>query len=151
MTGFQNLSSALRKRQSNANSSEAEKKRSAQQASDEPATVKAAKAISRKVFRHPLSASQKGRAGSAAHYLFGTFGGVAYNTLSRKLPLAEAGHGTLFGAGLWAIADETLVPASGLSKAPTQYPLSTHAYGLASHLVFGLAADTAIRIGRKLL
>ncbi len=37
--------------------------------------------------------------------------------------------------------------ATGFSKPSTQYPLSTHVYGLASHLVFGLATDTAIRTG----
>lgn len=59
----------------------------------------------------------------------------------------DLGLGVLGGlAG--AAADETLVPASGLAGWSRQYPLSAHLYALASHVVFGVATDTAIRLGR---
>jgi hypothetical protein len=34
-----------------------------------------------------------------------------------------------------------VLPALGLSKPTTEYPLSTHAYALASHLVYGLTTE----------
>ena len=33
------------------------------------------------------------------------------------------------------------MPALGLSKWPAEYPVSTHLYGLASHVVYGLTAE----------
>jgi len=56
-----------------------------------------------------------------------------------------------FGAAVWAIADEGIVPAAGLSKSPTEYPLSIHAYALASHLVYGLTTELVRRTVRKAL
>jgi uncharacterized membrane protein YagU involved in acid resistance len=79
------------------------------------------------------------------HYTFGAVSGAAYGMLSHFVPITRAGRGALFGAALWAIADETMVPALGLSKGPAEYPLSTHVYGLASHLVYGMTTDATAR------
>jgi uncharacterized membrane protein YagU involved in acid resistance len=57
----------------------------------------------------------------------------------------------LFGTGLFVAADEVAVPALGLSKSPREYPLSTHLYGLASHLVYGFTAEYVRRGVRRLL
>jgi uncharacterized membrane protein YagU involved in acid resistance len=39
------------------------------------------------------------------------------------------------------------VPLAGLSKAPTEYPLSSHASAFATHLVYGATTEAV----RKLL
>jgi hypothetical protein len=39
----------------------------------------------------------------------------------------------------------------GLSKPPIKYPVSTHVYALASHLVYGLTAELVRRNLRKAL
>lgn len=55
------------------------------------------------------------------------------------------------GAGLWLVADETMVPALGFSRPPGEYPASTHVYAFTSHIVFGLALEGARRAIRSIL
>src|SRR5215831_9326800 len=54
-------------------------------------------------------------------------------------------------AAVWLIADEIIVPALGLSKPPTKYPLSTHASSIASHLVYGMTTEIVRREIRRAL
>ena len=115
------------------------------------ATVKAARAISEGVFGHELKESEKKPAGAAVHYAFGTATGGLYGAAAEFVPEMTAGLGLPFGAAFWVIADETAVPLLGLSKGPTGYPLSTHAYALASHLVYGVTAEVTRRAVRKVL
>lgn len=117
----------------------------------EPATVKAAEAISEGVFGHELTKREKPLAGEAVHYAMGGASGAIYGTLAELVPPVTTGAGVPFGAAVWLVADEAAVPALGLSKSPTEYPLSVHVYALASHLVFGLATDTVRRAVRRAL
>src|SRR5687768_11485481 len=105
------------------------------------ATVKAAKAISEGVFGHKLKKSEKKPAGAAVHYAFGTATGGLYGAAAELAPEVTSGLGLPFGVAFWLVADEGAVPLLGLSKGPTEYPVSTHAYALASHLVYGLTAE----------
>jgi hypothetical protein len=125
----------------------------AQDGSDEQddATVKAASAISEGIFDHKLTKSEKEWAGSAVHYAFGTSVGGLYGAVAELAPEVTAGAGLPFGAAFWLVADETAVPLLGLSKAPTEYPLSVHAYALASHFVFGLTAEVVRGVVRSAL
>ncbi len=117
----------------------------------ENATVKTAEAISENVFDHKLKKSEKDEAGNAVHYGFGTTVGAVYGMTAEFVPVAAIGSGLPFGAALFLGADEVVVPALGLSDAPTETPLSSHAYGLASHLVYGLTAEFVRRTVRKVL
>lgn len=117
----------------------------------ENATVKTAEAISENVFDHELEKSEKQPAGNAVHYGFGTTMGALYGAAAEVAPFAAKGYGLPFGTALFIGADEIAVPALGLSKPPTETPLSTHAYGLSSHLVYGLTADLVRRAVRKVL
>jgi putative membrane protein len=115
------------------------------------ATVKTAKAISEHVFGHTLKESEKQAAGAAVHYAFGAATGGLYGALAEVSPEVTAGAGLPFGAVFWAVADETAVPLLGLSKGPTEYPVSTHVYALASHLVYGMTAEATRRVVRNIL
>ena len=115
------------------------------------ATVKAAKAISEGVFGHELQESEKKPAGAAVHYAFGTVTGGLYGALAEVAPQVTTATGVPFGAAFWLLADEVSVPLLGLSKGPTEYPLSTHAYALASHLVYGATAELSRRAVRQIL
>jgi uncharacterized membrane protein YagU involved in acid resistance len=115
------------------------------------ATVKTAKAISEGIFGHKLTKSEKKPAGAVVHYAFGTVTGGLYGAVAEVAPQVTAGAGIPFGAVFWAVADETAVPLLGLAKGPTAYPLSTHAYALASHLVYGLTAELSRRAVRNVL
>lgn len=115
------------------------------------ATVETARVISKKVFGHELQESEKKPAGTAVHYAFGTATGGLYGALAEVTPQVTTGAGLPFGAAFWLLADEVSVPLLGLSKGPTEYPVSTHVYALASHLVYGVTAEMSRRALRQVL
>jgi putative membrane protein len=115
------------------------------------ATVKTAKVISREVFGHELQESEKETAGTAVHYAFGTATGGLYGALAELSPQVTSVAGLPFGAAFWLVADEITVPLLGLSKGPTEYPVSTHVYSFASHLVYGLTTEVSRRALRSVL
>ena len=115
------------------------------------ATVETAKVISRGVFGHELQESEKEPAGTAVHYAFVTASGALYGALAEVSPQVTAAGGLPFGAAFWLIADEISVPMLGLAKGPTAYPVSTHVYSLASHLVYGVTAELGRRAVRQVL
>ena len=117
-------------------------------AKDEPTTVKAAERVAETVFHAELPDEIKPVAGEAVHYGMGMLSGAIYGALAEVLPIVRAGNGLLFGTILWWVADNTAVPAVGLSKGPSAYPPSTHAYALSSHLVYGFATETVRRVLR---
>jgi hypothetical protein len=115
------------------------------------ATVEVAKIVSREVLGHELQESEKKPAGAAVHYAFGTMSGGLYGALAEVTPQVTTGAGVPFGAAFWLLADEISMPLLGLSKGPTEYPVSTHAYALASHLVYGATAVLSRRAIRNVL
>ena len=115
------------------------------------ATVETAKVISEGVFGHELQESEKKAAGAAVHYTFGTLSGGLYGALAELVPQVTTATGVPFGAAFWLLADEISVPLLGLSKGATEYPVSTHAYALASHLVYGATAELSRRAVRQIL
>ena len=117
----------------------------------EDATMKAASAVSEGIFGHRLTKDEKKVAGSAVHYSLGTAVGGMYGAVAEVVPEVTAGAGLPFGAAFWLVVDETAVPLLGLSKGPTNYPLSTHGYALTSHFVYGLTAELVRRSVRRAL
>lgn len=122
-----------------------------QQESAEPATVKAAEAVSEGVLDHELADDEKAWAGPAVHYTHGSLSAALYGALAEHEPVVARGAGLPFGTALWLVADEGAVPALGLSKVPWKYPPSTHLYSFASHLVYGLSTEAVRRLVRRLL
>jgi hypothetical protein len=127
-------------------SAESEKGQAQEQ---DDATVNAASAISEGIFDHKLTKSEKNVAGPAVHYALGTTVGGVYGALAELVPETTAGAGLPFGTVFWLVADEGAVPLLGLSKPPTEYPVSTHVYALASHLVYGLTTECVRRTLRQ--
>lgn len=115
------------------------------------APARLAQAVSVYAFDHELTKDEKEVGGRVAHYAMGVSAGAVYGALAEVLPEATAGFGLPFGAAVWAVADEGIVPALGLSKSPTAYPLSIHAYAFASHLVYGLTTEAVRRTLRDAL
>lgn len=112
------------------------------------ATVKAASALSENLFNHKLSSEEKKLAGPAVHYATGAAGGLVYGVAAELAPEITEGVGLPYGAAFWLVVDEGLVPLLGFAKGPSEYPLSAHAYALASHLVFGVTAEGVRRLLR---
>jgi len=141
MSEFQSLLSAILE----------EEKKSKKKREEEPANVKAAEEISEAVFDHRLKKSEKEPAGEAMHYAMGATSGLIYGAAAEIAPMTTVGLGLPFGAAVWFVADDVVVPALGLAKPATEYPFSTHAYALSSHLVYGLTTDLVRRAVRDLL
>lgn len=116
-----------------------------QSSDDEDATMKTAEAIAEAVLDRGLTRSEKQAAGPVVHYAFGSTVGAVYGAVAELAPGAAAAWGLPFGTTVWLGADEIAVPVLGLSKAPAEYPLSTHASALAAHLVYGLTTDLVRR------
>jgi len=143
MTEFQSLWSKVAERVSSNGDDSSGKEDQQQQ--ETPATVKTAQAISKSVFDHQLQKSEQRVAGEIVHYAMGATSGAIYGATAELAPVVTKGVGVPFGTTVWAIADETLVPALGLSKSPAEYPVSTHVYGLVSHFVYGVTTDLVRR------
>lgn len=108
---------------------------------EDNAAVRAANIVSEDVFNHQLTKSEKEVGGAISHYAMGIVSGAIYGAVAEILPRATFGAGLGFGAAVWIIADEGIVPALGLSKSSKDYPPSIHGYAFASHLVYGLTAE----------
>ena len=118
---------------------------------DDNAAVRTGNALSEFVFDHHLTKSEKEKAGAAAHYAMGVASGAIYGAAAEVMPWTTVAAGLPFGAAVWVIADEAVVPALGLSREPTEYPASIHVYSFASHLVYGLTTELVRRAVRRTL
>src|SRR5689334_12543995 len=117
---------------------------------EEPATVKAAVAVSQKV-GHRLTRREKEIAEPIVHYGFGASTGALYGAAAEVVPKITMGRGIAYGAAVWLFGDEMAVPAMGLSKPPTAYPVKLHADMFLKHLVFGLCLEAGRRAVKGLL
>ena len=114
-------------------------------------TVRAAEELSRKLFEHELSPTEKKIAGPVVHYGYGALVGALYGGLSEVIPTVGVGLGIPYAALLWLAGSEAAVPALGLAQAPTKVPAEKHATNVATHFVYGLTLDVTRRIFRRLL
>lgn len=103
---------------------------------DDPATVKAADSVS-----EPVTQKRRESAGVLVHYVTGAALGAGYALAARVWPETTAGFGTAFGVGVATLLDDVAVPAFGWGPSATETPPAIHAYGLASHVVFGAALE----------
>jgi putative membrane protein len=107
--------------------------------------------LAEKVAGHELAAPQKLFATEAIHWGFGATIGAAYGTLAEFYPAATSREGVNFGMTLMALTHESTLPAMGLSAAPANQTRREKTSEMASHIVFGLVAETTRRIVRKML
>ncbi len=116
-----------------------------------PATVKAANAVTQKLTGHNVPTDKQELAGEAVHYTMGVTSGAIYGLASELIPLSTFGQGAGFGAAVFLLADEVSVPGLGLSQPPNKMPITTHIYGLVSHLVYGWTTEVVRSAVRKAL
>lgn len=117
----------------------------------DPATVKAADAASEAVIGDPVPEPYREPAGQAVHYVVGGVLGGIYGILAEYRPESSAGFGSAYGIATSALLDEAAVPAAGLAPPPNEASAASHAYGAASHLVYGwvLEGVRALLVGRR--
>lgn len=85
------------------------------------------------------------RWGWRLHKAFGILGGVGYLALRRKVPALGWGRGLGMGLAFFLLGDEVMVPLLGLTPGPGSFDWRVHARGAASHIAYGIAAETAAR------
>lgn len=129
-----------------------EKRELEAQSDGEDATMKAADRIAETITggRH-LTHAQREVGGPIVHYSMGAAMGGVYGALAEYCDLTKAGFGTTFGGLLFASADVFGVPAMGLGPWPTEYPVSSLASPLVSHLVYGATTEFVRRVVRLIL
>jgi hypothetical protein len=91
-----------------------------------------------------LDADERAWAEQAIHYALGIVPGAIYGILRRRVPLAAARGGLVFGLLLFALNDEYLNTRLGLAGPIQAYPPETHVRGLVGHAVLGAVTDTGI-------
>ncbi|MEP6689219.1 MAG: DUF1440 domain-containing protein [Gemmatimonadales bacterium] len=93
-----------------------------------------------------LGDHQREQIGSAIHWALGIGAGAAYAVLRRRFNSLGRTAGLGFGTAFWAVLDEGVVPALGLTPGPRAFPWQAHARGLAGHLTFGTVTDGTLRL-----
>jgi putative membrane protein len=119
--------------------------------SDQDAAVKAGSSVYRAVTGDEPSGPTQRWLGTAAHYAFGASTGLAYGVLANRAPVLKTGYGFLYGALVWAVADEGLMPALGLSRGPREQRPGIHAYALLSHFVYGATLEAVRQYGSDVI
>ncbi len=119
-----------------------------QERAQNDATGKVANIASRRVAGRELRTEEKKMGGAAVHFGFGAAMGALYGAVAELAPLTTAGFGTVFGAGLFAGADEFALPALRLSKSPREIPAEMHGLGLATHAIYGATVEGVRRLVR---
>jgi len=88
-------------------------------------------------------------AGEFVHLAFGALNGALYGAAVEMNPRVRAAAGVPFGLAVWALADEGIVPALGLSRSRREASPSLHAYSFTSHVVYGAATEFVRRALRQ--
>jgi len=109
------------------------------------ATMVTADRLMRPILGRSLTREEQQKAGPIVHYAFASVVGSAYGVAAEYAPAVKKVAGVPFGAALFVGADEIALPALKLSRGPREYPVSTHIYGLSSHIVYGLTIELVRR------
>jgi hypothetical protein len=117
----------------------------------EDATMKVAQAVAKPFLQRDLTKEEKQKAGPVVHYAYGAAIGGLYGGAATEDRGTTAGFGAAYGTAAFVLGDEVALPALGLSGNPLDYPVSSHAEALASHLVYGLTLEAVRRLSVKLL
>jgi hypothetical protein len=112
---------------------------------DPPTTVKVAEAVARAAGRPLRSPRAATLGGELVHYATGMAWGALFGVVVPRLAPPALLAGAAFGALVWIVSDEALVPLLGFAKGPRAYPASVHAKSLAAHLVYGAATEASFR------
>ena len=80
----------------------------------------------------------------AVHWGFGVLSGAAFGAVTARRQRASPLTGAAFGAALWALNDEGLVPLLGLQDGPAASPPTGHLNRLGAHLFYGAALGLGV-------
>ena len=107
--------------------------------------------VSNQVSGHDLAPAQKQVASETIHWTFGMATGAAYGALAEYYPAATSREGVNFGMTLMALTHESALPAMGLSASAGDQTTREKTSEIASHVVYGLVAETVRKVVRGML
>jgi hypothetical protein len=115
-----------------------------EQASEKETETVARRTVQKLMQRGPVRKETLSRGGELVHFGFGAMWGGVY-ALGRESLGRRPGPGLIagYGAFVWAVSDNLILPSFRLAAWPTAYPLRSHAYALAAHLAYGAAVGAA--------
>lgn len=115
----------------------------AQQLSEQPTETVARRLVEGLGARDSLAPDAKHVAGRAVHYGFGGGWGGLYGLVRESTSALGEGpaSGAAFGAAVWLVSDNAVLPAFKLAGGPRRYPVKNHAYAIAAHLVYGVTVQ----------
>jgi uncharacterized membrane protein YagU involved in acid resistance len=90
-----------------------------------------------------LTVPQRLRAQQVIHYGMGAGLGVAYSAAASRWPAVSRARGALAGVAIYAGTHGSLLPALGIQRPPWRLSPAAVAWESTSHLVFGVALETA--------
>jgi putative membrane protein len=100
---------------------------------------------------HALAPAPKAAASEAIHWAFGAAAGAAYGAAAEFYPAVTSKDGASFGLALMSLTHGSALPALGLAAAPADQTVREETSEAASHLVYGVVAETVRRVVRGLL
>jgi hypothetical protein len=118
---------------------------------DEPATEAVARLAVEAVTDGEPTDRTRARLGQVVHWGYGAAVGGLYGLLRCDHEDLDLPAGAGYGAALWLIGDELMVPLLGLAKGPTANGVGSHAQALGAHLVYGLATSGATHALRRIV
>lgn len=118
---------------------------------DEPSTEAVARLAVEAVTDEEPADSTRARLGQVVHWGYGAAVGGLYGLIRSDNEELDLPAGAGYGAALWLIGDEVMVPLLGLAKGPTANGLSSHAQALGAHLVYGVATSGATHALRRII
>jgi len=80
-------------------------------------------------------------AGELVHLCFGAANGAIYGAAVAAKPRLRVAAGVPFGIAVWALADERIVPALGLSRPTAETSAALRAYSFTSHVIYGATTE----------
>jgi putative membrane protein len=113
-------------------------------------TIAAADMIGELLLPHGWTREQRALAATAVHYAMGASAGAAYGVASELIPELRFASGVGFGAVLWVLGVETLLPATGITRKLKDYPPSMQAHSAGEHVIYGLMTELVRTRLRKL-
>jgi putative membrane protein len=116
------------------------------QGEPEPPTV-----LAEQIAGHPLDPMPQTIASEAIHWAFGAAAGAAYGAVAEFYPAVTDKKGATFGLALMSMTHRSALPAMGLAAEPADQTTREQTSEAATHLVYGVVAETVRHTVRGLL
>ncbi len=85
------------------------------------------------------------------HWAYGMGMGGLYGLVRPAASWPDLSGGLAFGASLWTLGSQIMVPMLGLAKGPTAYPPRQHLVELGGHLIYGLVTSATTQLLNRVL